>query len=446
MRKAIKAGMILAVLFTTLGAAATSFAAESKAPEVPKAVFIKTGKMWDSEKGEFVTGRTIKIVGRMITGVSDNMAVPKGSRVIDLSTKTVLPGLIDAHTHLLYLESLSEGLNGPSMDGLKAVIMEGDALRALRGAGRAKTFLDAGITTVQDLGNCGRFGDVALRTAVQEGQVIGPRMRVSGPGLSPVGGQFPKLLPQYKEIVDGEYRVVRSVEDGIQAVRECVNMGVDLIKVYSDSAPNRSLLSVEEMTAIAKEAHGYGLRVTAHCVFDTSIRNAVLAGIDGVDHVYQVTDETLKLIKEKGVVVIPTYQDKESHIKFTMLSGGGTREEAEKTWPQSRQRFADLIQRFMKFGITVASGSDMYIDMKAPQGQAAKRVLYGYAECGMPIKEVLKTTSTNAARHLGLANRIGVIKAGAFADIIAVDGDPEKDIYCLDKVVFVMKDGRIHAE
>lgn len=409
-------------------------------------VYLKTGRMFDSEKGEFVSNKVIKVVGRRIASVTDKVDIPEGSQVIDLSDKSVLPGLIDAHTHLLYLESLTGDPNNLTMQGLKSVLLEGDALRALHGAARAKTFLEAGITAVQDVGNSGRFADVALKIAIEDGSITGPRMRVSGPGLSAAGGQFPKVLQEHQGLIDYEYRVIRSVEDGIQAVRENVNMGVDLIKVYADNAPNKALLSVEELAAIVKEAHRYGLRVTAHAVRETSVRNAVLAGVDGVDHVYSVKEETLKLIKEKGVIVIPTYSDRKSFMTMMKLSRRIPENKLEESWKRFNMMFRNLIQRFMKHGITVASGSDMYIDVKCPQGQAAKRVLYSYFESGMPVLEVLKTTSVNAAKHLGMEGRIGVIKPNAFADIIAVDGDPEKDIYCLDNVVFVMKGGKVYVK
>lgn len=444
MRKLLTSKIIFTPLISALLTVGAVVQVQAKGRETPAPVFIKTGKMWDSDKVEFVYGRTIKVVGKKITEVSATMTIPAGSQVIDLTKNTVLPGLIDAHTHLLLLQTLSESsMSNMSMDLLKPTLVEGDALRALHGAARAKTFIEAGITTVQDLGNSGQFGDVALKTAINDGSIVGPRMRVSGPGLSAVGGQFPGILPRFQHLVDSEYHVIRNVEDGVQAVRLNLNMGVDVIKVFSDSKPNRSQLSIDEMTGIAKEAHRYGIRVTAHCVSDVSARNAVLAGIDGIDHLYEVTDETLKLIKEKGVIVIPTYLDKQSFLQVMGLLNVAPKEELETAWSEELKGSTDRIQRLLKFGIPIASGSDSYADMKMPQGQAAKRVLYAYAECGMPVKDILKSTSVTAARHLGMTDRIGVIKANAFADIIAVEGDPEQDIHCLDKVAFVMKDGQI---
>lgn len=148
---------------------------------------IHAGRLFDSEQGIFLTARDIVVKGNLIEDVGENLPIPKDARVIDLRPYTVLPGLIDAHTHLLYLEDPKAGL---SMEGIKSLTMEGTPLRALHGAGRARTFLMAGITSVRDLGNSGRFGDVALRMAINDGTVDGPRMYVSGPGLSPEGGQF----------------------------------------------------------------------------------------------------------------------------------------------------------------------------------------------------------------------------------------------------------------
>jgi len=426
-------GLILILASGTWGAAATDHP-----------VFIKTGKIFDSTSVAFTGPTIIKVQGGRIAAVGPEIKIPAAAEIIDLSRYYVLPGLIDCHTHLLYLEDIGGASSGLSVQGVKALVMEGDALRALRGAARAKTFLEAGITTVQDLGNSGRFADVALKKAIQEGSLPGARMRVSGPGLSAIGGQFPGVLNRYHKMLDDEYRIIRGEDDARQAVRENVNMGVDVIKVYADNRPNIPLLSIKEMSAIVEEAHRYGLRVTAHAVHDTSIRNAVLAGIDGIDHCYSVTDETLELMQQKGTTVIPTFLDRWSYFRYSKMTGDQTQEAIEKTWVQFQAMFKDLITRFRKFNIKIAAGSDNYINFHYPQGKAAKHVLFAYHELGLSIPEVLQTATANAAFHLGMESKLGVIKPGAMADIIAVNGDLEQNIQVLEQVVFVMKGGNAY--
>jgi imidazolonepropionase-like amidohydrolase len=270
---------------------------------------IRAGRVFDSENGVFLPARDIVVRGNLIESVGENLPVPAGARVIDLRRYTILPGLIDAHTHLLYLENPKSDL---SSEGIRSVTMEGTPLRALRGAARARTFLQTGITTVRDLGNSGRFGDIALRLAILEGSADGPRMFVSGPGLSTEGGQFPGLQYGYKNIVEEEYRIIRGVEDARQAVRENVTYGANVIKIYSNNTPNPTMLSMEEMRAIVDEAHLYRVRVAAHATSDVAVRRAVEAGVDSIEHGYQVSDETLKLMKEKGVALVPTDADLQS--------------------------------------------------------------------------------------------------------------------------------------
>lgn len=438
-RTAAKVFLIFGLVLTAVGFST----AEKVVPAAERTVYIKAGKIFDSTAGTFSGATVIRVKKGRITAVGKNTEIPADARVIDLSGYYVLPGLIDCHTHLLYLEDIGGESNGLSLQGFKALVMEGDALRALRGAARAKTFLEAGITTVQDVGNSGRFADVALKKAIQEGSVPGARMRVSGPGLSAVGGQFTGILNRYHRLLDDEYRIVKSKEDARQAVRENINMGVDVIKVFADNRPNVALLSIEEMASIVEEAHRYGLRVTAHAVSDTSIRNAVMAGIDGIDHCYSVTDKTLELMKEKGTTVIPTFLDKWCFIRYTEMTGVKDPDAMEKSWEQFKRMFKGLISRFQKFNIPIAAGSDNYINFHCPQGQAAKHVLFAYHELGLSIPEVLITATSNAARHLGMENKLGVIRPGAFADLIAVDGDLEQNIHVLEKVVFVMKEGDV---
>lgn len=433
--------LIIGLGFILIFAANTWGNPTSKPP-----IFIKTGKIFDSTAVTFSGPTIIKVSNGRIAEVGPDIQIPTDAEVIDLGPYYVLPGLIDCHTHLLYLEDIGGASSGLSMQGVKALVMEGDALRALRGAARAKTFLDAGITTVQDLGNSGRFADVALKKAIQEGSLPGSRMRVSGPGLSAIGGQFSGVLNRYETMLDDEYRIIRGAEDARQAVRENINMGVDVIKVYADNRPNVPLLSIEEMAAIVTEAHRYGRRVTAHAVHDESIRNAVLAGIDGIDHCYSVTDETLELMQKNGTTVIPTFLDRWSYYRYMDMSGEQTPEQKEKAWAQFQPMFKDLIRRFKKFNIPIAAGSDNYINFHCPQGQAAKHVLFAYYELGLSIPEVLQTATSNAANHLGMSGKLGVIRTGAIADIIAVKGELEKNIHVLKNVVFVMKGGDVYRK
>lgn len=402
---------------------------------------IRAGRVFDSESGAFLPARDIIVKGNLIESIGENLPVPNGAKVIDLRKYTVLPGLVDAHTHLLYLEDPKSNL---STEGVRAVTLEGTPLRALRGAARGKTFLLSGFTTVRDLGNSGRFGDVALRIAFGEGTLEGPRMYASGPGLSGEGGQFPGLQSGYKNIAEEEYRIVRGVEDARNAVRENITYGANVIKIYSNNTPNPTMLSMDEMKAIVEEAHLYRVKVAAHATSDVAVRRAVEAGVDSIEHGYQVSDETLKLMKEKGVALVPTDSDMES-FKFYMNRPGAARTFTDEQLLQQLKPLRDRLQRAIAAGVTIVAGSDMYIDMQRPQGDAAKRVLFAYLESGMKPAHILQSATINAARLLG-STRLGVIKAGTLADIIAVEGNPSDDFNSIEKVRFVMKNGKVYLE
>jgi imidazolonepropionase-like amidohydrolase len=404
----------------------------------PQTILIRAGRVFDSEKGVLLPARDIVIKNNLIEAVGENLPVPAGARVIDLTRYTVLPGLIDAHTHLLYLEDPS---GNSSLEGIKALTIEGTPLRALRGAARGRTFLLAGITTVRDLGNSGRFGDVALRTAINEGSVDGPRMYVSGPGLSPEGGQFPGLQPGYKQIVEEEYRIIHGPDDARQAVRENVTYGARLIKIYSNNTPNPGYLSMEEMKAIVDEAKLLKVKVAAHATNDTAVRRAAEAGVDSIEHGYEVKDETLALMKTRGVVLVPTDVDEASLKRYFERS----KSPAPPNPTNILQALRDRLRRAMAAGVTIVAGSDNYIDFGMPQGQAAKRVLFAYLEAGVKPAQILQCATINGGRLIG-DERLGVIKAGAYADIIAIEGDPLQDLNAIEKVKFVMKDGKIYVE
>ena len=416
-------------------------ALEAQTPLDSGVTLIHAGRVFDSEHATFLSARDILVRRGNIDSVAEHITAPAGARVVDLSRYSVLPGLIDSHTHLLYLESPAGEL---TTQGASAVIVEGTPLRALHGAARARTFLAAGITTVRDLGNSGHFGDIALRDAIRDGSVDGPRMVAAGPGLSPEGGQFPGLQSGYRAIAEEEYRIVRGPQDAALGVRENVTYGADVIKIYSNNTPNKGSLSVDEMRAIVDEARRLHVKVTAHATSDEAVWRAATAGVDGIEHAYQVADSTLALMKQKGIFMVPTDLDSATVLRYATRSQGKfTASPAQVATFLNGQR--DRLRRALKIGVTIAAGSDNYLDMGMPQGEAARHNLFAYSEAGMPNLSVLQAATWNASRLLGLENHIGIVKAHAFADIIAVEGDPATDIHALERVRFVMKQGTVYV-
>ena len=410
---------------------------------------IKAGKFFDSETGQFKTGMSILVNNSTIEAVKPNNAVTaaeqKAYTLIDLSRYTLLPGLIDCHTHLLNREVLhptdSDLL---ALDMIRVLTMDGDAYRAIYGSVRAKAYLEAGITSVQDLGNSGQFADIALRRAINEGLVPGPRMSCAGQGLSTEGGQMPDLIFKHQHLVNDEYRIIKSADDAIQAVRENVNQGANVIKIYANNTPNNTMLSVDEIKAITQEAHRYNIRVTAHATDNIAVYNAIMGGVDGIEHGYRVADTTFELMAKKGVILIPTDLDSITNMHYANIIHPGDKTVLSQI-DRYRKRLASRLQRAINKGVTIAYGSDDYLDLKMPFAEPSKRTLIAYYESGVAIPQVLQFATINAAKQINRSNKLGVLKQGFLADIIAVDNDLDKNIQAILQVHFVMKDGKVYV-
>lgn len=417
-----------------------AFGAHARLAGQSNDIFIKAGLLFESNQKKLSKGNVIHIVGNTIEAVGDLAIIPEDAEVIDLSGYTVLPGLIDAHTHVLFSQSAADDFAERSVQML---VMESEALRVLRGAKRAKSYLDVGFTSIKDLGNSGPFLDVALRDAISEGTVPGPRIFASGPILAAAGGQIYGVPSHHQHIIDAEYRIIKGAEDARNAVREHVNQNVDLIKVCADNLPNRTLLSVAEMRAIAEEAHAYGLTVTAHTVTNQSAWNAIAAGVDGIEHGFHIADTTLALMARKKIFLVPTENSRTYMEHYAVLAGVP---EEDREWiGYYMENMETRLKTAIENGVPIVAGSDNYMTTGVSRGVSSSDMFRFYFEAGMKPLDIIHSATYLSAVHLNKEKEIGSITPGAKADIIAVKGDMEQDfLNTLGNLVFIMKDGDIY--
>jgi imidazolonepropionase-like amidohydrolase len=316
--------------------------------------------------------------------------------------------------------------------------------RALLGAANAREALEAGITTVRNVGHSGVDGDAALRDAVNEGWVVGPRMQAATRKLTPPGGQAVALRHEVaRGILDLEYLIVGGPDDGRRAVREALFHGADVIKIVMDDGPRT--LAADEALAIVTEAHRSGLKVAAHATSAAAIANAVAAGVDSVEHGDEATDETLAAMARKGTTLVVTAWRAESvrevYAKALFLNEQDRAgvEGFIAAWTAGNRA---LVARARKAGVRMAAGSDMWFRYPdKTRGQATVIAFEGLQEAGLSPAEVLRAATVDAARVMGWEDRVGSLQAGRFADLIAVEGDPLAAVSALHGVRFVMKGG-----
>lgn len=412
--------------------------------QTPKLLAVRAGRLIDVRSGNVTTNAVILIENGRIKQVGTNLSVPQGAEVIDLSGMTVMPGLIDCHTHLLQNYDGSLGGDDPNM--ILTVTQLGTVKRALLGVKMGQEDLEAGFTTVRDLGNSGFNGDVALRDAIRAGWVTGPRIVASTRALSAAGGQFGNVSAETQKLIEQEYVVISGVEEARRAVRQAFYDGADVIKVIVNTGTR--VVSLEEMKVIVEEAHRVGRKVAAHAIGNLATRIAAEAGADSIEHGYVIPDDVLKMMAQKKIYLVPTDYPAEFYVTVFGRPANTTPEQFRQREEGARQ-FAkgnqERLARAVKMGVPIAAGSDEYYNVPGKtRGQASLLMFRAYAASGMSPLQIIRAATLNAADLLaGERALFGSIEAGKFADIIALEGDPLKDITELEKVRFVMKGGTV---
>jgi len=397
-------------------------------------IAVRAGTLIDVTAGRALTGQTILIRGTKIEAVGAALAVPAGAEIIDLSSMTVLPGLIDCHTHLADLG------NAEPLDLLRLTA----AQMAYQAIPNARLTLLAGFTTVRDVGVYRAFNDVAMRDAIAKGIIIGPRMYVAGAyiTISEGAGAMTGLSPDVQLPWDMQFGIANSPWEVRQKVRELAHRGADHIKVLSTGAvlthgsnPKSIEFTPEELRAAVEEASNFGLKVAAHAHAAEGIKNAIRAGVASVEHATLIDDEGIALAKQHG-----TYLDMDIYDEECIQSSKDT----PADFLQHDRDLGEIQRRnftkAVRAGVKMTFGTDAGV---CPHGINARQFAF-MVKYGMTPMQAIQAATVNAADLIGHSELFGSITAGKSADIIAVKGDPLADIRVLEHVAFVMKEGAVY--
>jgi imidazolonepropionase-like amidohydrolase len=420
-------------VFVALVSGAVSGQARQSAPSVPKRVAIRAGHLIDGKSDAPIANALILIEGNKIVSVTTAGSAPAGVEVIDLSSTTVLPGLVDAHTHVL----LQGDITAEDYD--KQLLKQSIPYRAILAARNAQIALRHGFTALRDLETEGAmYADVDVKKAINDGEIPGPHMQVATRAMTPTGMYGPLgysweiRIPQGVQYVDG-------VEEIRKAVREQIMHGADWIKYYSDHGyfygPDGVLHSHvnftdEEAREIVEETHRIGKKVAAHAIGNDGIAAALRAGADTIEHGDGLTEPQMEEMARRGIYWVPT-------IAVGVYVANGR----QGNWPKMVETEKAAFQLALKKNVKIVLGTDAggfdWRDLNE-----AKEFEY-YVNYGMTPMQAIRSGTSSAAELLGWSDKMGTIAAGKWADIVAVSGDPLKDITELQRVKFVMKSGAV---
>jgi imidazolonepropionase-like amidohydrolase len=432
---------LLFALLCTLPAAHPDGLAQQSGESKP--VVIKAARMFDGKGDRVVSPGLVVVVGGRIQAVGAGAAVPAGAQVIDLGDATLLPGFMDAHTHLS--GESSDDWKQDELDGFKKSVAE----QALDASVLARKTLLAGFTTARDLGS-GAFIDIGLRNAARSRHIEGPRILAAVRGIGATGGHCDPTVGYRPDVFDLGSGIAASVADGPDAVRSAVRLnikhGADVIKVCATGGVlslnddvNSPQLTQEELNALVDEAHARGRKAAAHAHGAEGAKRAIRAGIDSIEHGSFLDDEALDLMKARGTFLVAT-----------LMAGEGLRERLQKgayfppqVEAKARAALASRDQMFRKAvqkKVRIAFGTDSGV---YPHGRNAEEFRHMVA-LGMRPIDALKSATSVDAELFGIADRVGTLEAGKLADVIAVPGDPTADIRQTERVFFVMKEGAVY--
>ena len=408
------------LLVSLLGVTATS----------AEPLLLRPARVFDGVNAQPHEGWQVLVDGDRIAAAGPNLAAPAGAKIVDLPGATLMPGMIEGHSHL-FLHPYNETLWDDQ------VLHEPLAVRTARAVVHAKRTLEAGFTTERDLGTEGAgFADAGLRQAIDQGIVPGPRLLVATRAIVARGAYGPKGFEPGLAIPQGAQEVA-GVEETVRAVRDQIAGGADLIKFYADyhwgkGEPTRVTLSQGELNAGVAAAHDAGREVAVHATTPEGMRRAIVAGADTIEHGYGGTAEVFKLMHDRGVALCPTLAASEAYARYFEHWNG------QEPTPESVQQNRRSFQLAMRAGVPICMGGDVgvythgqnWLEMDAMQ------------RAGMPASQVLVAATSGNAKIFRLSDR-GAVKPGLLADLVAVDGDPSRDLDAVRRIRLVMKGGKV---
>lgn len=395
--------------------------------------YIRAGGVVDIEAGVLLENQVIQIEGERIVAMGPGIEIPGNHpSVIDLSDAVVMPGMVEAHTHLAL--STQQGRDFGRF--FFTNVIETTAYRAIQGVTNARSLLEHGFTSIRDLGNNGNYADLSLKQAMTEGWIPGPDMQVVGRIIAPFGGQF-QLQPEHPELIAPEYLVADSNDEMRKAIRQNLHYGTDLIKIVVDDFAY--IYTEEDIKFAVDEVSRAGTRLAAHVATSQGAKNAIAAGVHSLEHAWELDNGDLETMREKGIFLVGT----DFPSDYAGYFAGYDDALAQKLYDQRKDR----LMRAYEHGVTIAFGADV-TDHEDGHSRGSKTISFieSYLDAGISPADLLRILTINGARLMDWQNEKGTIAVGKHADLIALPGNPLEDPQVLKEVSFVMKRGAVYKQ